>query len=382
MSRPRLLFYVQHLLGIGHLRRAATLTRAIQAAGVDVTLVSGGGPIPGLNIGDAKLVQLPPTRAGDPNFNALVDEAGREVDDEWRRRRTEMLLDTWHALQPQVLMFEMFPFGRRQMRFEIVPLLQAVKAEPRRPAVISSVRDVLVAKRKPERLEEMLETVEDYFDHVVVHGDPNLIRFDETFPPARRIAEKLSYTGYVVDGETRLKGGGGGSVVVSAGSGAVGADLLRAAIEARPMTKARDEPWRILAGITMREDAFEDIRRRAGPGILVERARDDFQALLNDCRVSISQAGYNTMMDIVHAGCRAVVVPYASGEETEQTLRAHRFAEKGALQIVEEAALTPARLAAAVDAALVGAGFSAEGIDIAGARTTAALVHNWADRAG
>ncbi len=382
MSRPRLLFYVQHLLGIGHLRRAATLTRAIQAAGVDVTLVSGGSPIPGLNVGDAELVQLPPTRAGDPNFNALVDEAGREVDDEWRRRRTEMLLDTWRQRQPQVLMFEMFPFGRRQMRFEIIPLLQTAKAEPRPPVVLSSVRDVLVAKRKPERLEEMLETVEGYFDHVVIHGDPNLIRFDETFPPARRIADKLSYTGYVIDGEGKPKANGRDSVVVSAGSGAVGADLLRAAIAARPMTRARDATWHILAGITMRDEDFGGILGSAGPGIQVERARSDFQALLNDCRVSISQAGYNTMMDIVQAGCRAVVVPYASGEETEQTLRAHRLAEKGALHIVEEAALTPTKLAAAVDAALLGDGFSADGIDTSGAETTADLVRNWVGRAG
>ena len=29
MSRRRVFFYVQHLLGIGHLRRAATITRAM-----------------------------------------------------------------------------------------------------------------------------------------------------------------------------------------------------------------------------------------------------------------------------------------------------------------------------------------------------------------
>ena len=38
----RVFFYVQHLLGIGHLRRAATLARAMAAGGFDVLLVSGG----------------------------------------------------------------------------------------------------------------------------------------------------------------------------------------------------------------------------------------------------------------------------------------------------------------------------------------------------
>ena len=41
----RVFFYVQHLLGIGHLRRAATLARALAAGGFDVLLVSGGAPV-------------------------------------------------------------------------------------------------------------------------------------------------------------------------------------------------------------------------------------------------------------------------------------------------------------------------------------------------
>src|SRR5207302_1427876 len=60
----RVFFYVQHLLGIGHLRRAATLARAMAAAGLDVLLVSGGAPVP-LDIGRARLRQLPPVRARD-----------------------------------------------------------------------------------------------------------------------------------------------------------------------------------------------------------------------------------------------------------------------------------------------------------------------------
>ncbi len=45
MSSARVFFYVQHLLGIGHQRRDATLTRAMQDAGLDhdEVLVSAGG---------------------------------------------------------------------------------------------------------------------------------------------------------------------------------------------------------------------------------------------------------------------------------------------------------------------------------------------------
>ena len=55
----RVFFYVQHLLGIGHLRRAAVLARALAAGGFDVLLVSGGAPVR-LDVGRARRHQLPP----------------------------------------------------------------------------------------------------------------------------------------------------------------------------------------------------------------------------------------------------------------------------------------------------------------------------------
>jgi predicted glycosyltransferase len=61
----RVLFYVQHLLGIGHLKRAATLARGLAADGLEVTLVSGGFPVPELDTGGARFVQLDPVRATD-----------------------------------------------------------------------------------------------------------------------------------------------------------------------------------------------------------------------------------------------------------------------------------------------------------------------------
>ena len=47
MAALRVLVYVQHLLGIGHLKRAATLARALAAQGMQVTLTSGGPAVPG-----------------------------------------------------------------------------------------------------------------------------------------------------------------------------------------------------------------------------------------------------------------------------------------------------------------------------------------------
>ena len=82
----RVLIHVQHLLGIGHLRRAALLARGLSAAGMDVVVVSGGMPVARLDIGTARLVQLPPARSADETFKVLLDEHGRPIDDAWRAR--------------------------------------------------------------------------------------------------------------------------------------------------------------------------------------------------------------------------------------------------------------------------------------------------------
>lgn len=380
----RVLFYVQHLLGIGHLKRAATLARGLAADGLDVTLVSGGFPVPGLDIGGARFVQLPPVRATDLYFKVLVDENGTEIDDAWRARRRDALLDLWRRTKPHLLMLELYPFGRRQMRFELTPLLEEASTAPERPVIVSSVRDILVAAPKPERNVEMVEQVERYFDHVLVHGDPDLIPFDRTFPLAARIADRLHPTGYVVD-RARPKdphGPGAGEVVVSAGGGAVGQHLLETATRARPLSAARDLPWRVLVGVNLPEEAFQDLVRLGGPGVTVERARGDFAELLARCRLSISQGGYNTVMEVMSAGCRAVVVPYAGGLETEQTLRAELLAARGAFAVLPESELGPEALAAKIDEALTMPPPAEARLDMNGLAVTRQLVARWVAEVG
>jgi len=377
----RVLFYVQHLLGIGHLRRAATLTRAMADRGLHVTIVSGGEDIPGLDIGSAEFVQLPPTRATDLFFKELVDDNNRPIDGDWKNRRAEALLTAYRAANAHLIMFELFPFGRRQMRFEIDPVLLDAIASKHRPVVVSSVRDILVAQKKPERNDEMFERVRDFFDYVLVHGDEDLIPFDRTFPLAERIRDKIHYTGYVVDQTGRgtiNTGQGSGEVIVSAGGGAVGADLLKTAIAARPLSTMSSRTWRILVGVTVNQAAFDDLASMGRPGIIVERSRPDFTALVTNAALSISQGGYNTVMEVLNAGTRAVIVPYAGGAETEQTLRAKELARRTSIEVVAEQSLSPQTLAAAVDTASRGHPPENSMLNTNGAANGAAIIADWA----
>ena len=381
MTAPRVFFWVQHLLGIGHLKRTATLARAFRRAGMEVVIVSGGHAVPGLDIADARLIQLPAVRAADKYFKILVDENDREIDDAFRDRRRDLLLDAWRAESPDVLITELFPFGRRQLRHELLPLLQEARTARRgdkTALVVSSVRDILVEPPKPERVAEMLERVETYYDRVLIHGDPTLIPFDETFAHADRIAHLVSYTGYVVDTPRRTPGGPGtDEVIVSAGGGAVSEELFRAAMAARRATGLADRTWRILAGHALAQATFDALAAEAPPGVIVERARPDFTTLMANCALSISQGGYNTVMEMMAARTRGVIVPYAGGLETEQTLRARLLENRGGIRSLPEDALSPARLAAAVDEALAAPPPDASGLNTGGADASAVLVAGW-----
>ncbi len=345
----RVLFYCQHLLGIGHLRRAVTLARGLAAGGLDVVLVSGGEHVPNLELGGLKFEQLDPVRAVDKFFKVLVDAQGNVIDDAFKARRRDRLLKLFADYRPDMVLTEMFPFGRRQLRFELLPLLDAARAAGAK--IASSVRDILVAAPKPERIEEMVGLIETYYDAVLVHSDPRLIAFDRTFAPARRFADRLRYTGYVVEGGVpdRSPGAPGhGEVLVSAGGGAVSEPLLEAALGAKRHTALAGRRWRLLVGHNLPQDRFARLQGMADAATIVERARPDFTTLLANAALSISQGGYNTVMETIKFGHRAVVAPYAGGLETEQTLRAALLAERGLIHIVDEKTLSADSLAEAV----------------------------------
>lgn len=370
------MIWTQHLLGIGHLKRAAVLARATSAAGADVTLVSGGFPVSGLDIGGSKLVQLPPLRAMDSSFSGLATQDGKPPDPAFLHARMNHLLSVFAQLQPDVLVTEMYPFGRRQLAFELEPLLEAARARDH-CAVICSVRDILTAKKKRARYDEMADAVLAYYDAVLVHGDPTLIPFETTFPAMARIAHLIRYTGYVRERNIDAPHTGDApdyEVVVSAGGGAVGDVLLAAALKARPESTLASSRWLLLAGETRSDDEIAQLRSQAPNGVDIERSRADFQHVLKHARVSISQAGYNTAMDIMNTRVRAVLVPFVGDGETEQTTRATRMSQRGLAQVVAEQELSGASLAKAIDRALLAPAPPDNMINCDGADASAALI--------
>jgi predicted glycosyltransferase len=371
----RVLFYVQHLLGIGHLRRAAALARALAAADFDVLLVSGGAPVANLGLGGARLHQLPPLRAADETLRDLARLDGSPLDEAFQHQRAATLLGLLAAQAPDIVLTEQFPFGRTRLRFELLPLLEAANAASKRPLIACSVRDV-VRRASPDRVAETEAILARFFDAVLIHGDGRLVPFDRSFAGWERIKDRAFYTGYVSERDMvqqGMRGTGKDEVVVSVGGGAVGAPLLKAAIGARAHTALADRTWRLLLGENLPAAERE---RLAGEGIVVEPARPDFTSLLANATLAISQAGYNTTIETLCCADRAVLVPFATDRETEQADRARVLAERGMIAMVPPSALSPQSLADAVARALAGPSLkSFPPCDVNGGPATAGLLH-------
>ncbi len=366
----RVLIAVTHLLGAGHLTRAAALARALAAAGHAVTLASGGAPAPLVRLDGVRLVQLEPLHVRGTAFSDLRDAAGEEAAPALLARRRDTLLEALRASAPDILVTELFPFGRRALADEFLALVAAARAREPRPLILASVRDILVAPGKPERVAQAHARVADLYDAVLVHGDPALATLDASWPVDAGLAARLRYTGYVDEGPAAAPAARAGTLV-SAGSSAAGLDLLATACAA-----ARQRPdlgWRILAGGGVPEAAFRRLRTGLAPGML-ERARPDYRALLARSAVSVSACGYNTAVDLLATGTRAVLVPFEAGRETEQRLRAERLAARGLARILPEAALDPASLIAAVESVRTGPEPPAHGIRLDGAARSVALM--------
>lgn len=295
---------------------------------------------------------LPPVKAGLAGFAALVTPDGTPFDATMQAGRRDRLLTLLDAVAPDILLLETYPFGRRAMRFELEPLLKAAACRHPRPLVASSIRDILQEARRPGRDAEVVAAVLAQFDCVLVHGDPRFARLEDSFPLAPEIADRLAYTGLVgprVDPGATLPPGERADVIVSVGGGAVGAALIRVALAARPLSRLAEASWLVLTGPNLPDGTAP----RPEAGVAVRPFVSDLPLRLRHARLSLSQAGYNTVADLLEApGCRAVLVPHVGDGETEQTRRAALLERAGVASVVAAQGLTPARLAAVMDAAL------------------------------
>jgi len=365
----RVMIVVTHLLGTGHLARALTLAHTFAAAGDDVSVVSGGVAVPHFDASGLRFVQLPALRSDGTDFTRLLDEDGTEADAAYRQGRITVLLDALREVRPDVLITELFPFGRRNLRDEFGALLQAAK-DVKTPLVLSSVRDILAPPSKQAKAAFAVDMIAAYYDRVLVHSDPTLVPLELSWPVSDILRPKLVYTGFVAPPPPRLSAEAQGDILVSAGGGSVGEAVFIAACAAARQLGSLN--WRLLVGGS--DDRRATLAKHAPENVIVQAPRPDFRDMLAGAAASVSMCGYNTAMDILQTGVPAVLVPFDDGGEVEQGLRAKALASLQAVEVLAQSDLTAESLVTALRNVRNAPHRPAKSDGMSGAETTVRIV--------
>ena len=364
----RIFFYCQHVLGIGHLVRSAEIVREL-SRDFQVLLVSGGEKPDGFRFPeheDIEVLQLPPLKTSPDFANLQVCGSGRSLE-EIKTLRSTILLEAFAKFRPHAIVTELFPFGRKHFSFELLPLLEHSRQQRPKPLVVSSVRDILVTKNDQEEFEQRVcDLVNAFYDLILVHGDQNFQTLDETFSRVSDLDRPVVYTGYVVRHNrpnvadaARLPSPEHGqpAIVVSNGSGQylTGQMLLESVLHAARLLQSRiPHAFHVFAGPLMPEEAYGRLQALAceSSNVKLSRFTPDLGAVLKRAELSVSMGGYNTMMDVLSSGVRALVYPVTSNGDQEQIVRAESLATRGVIDVIRTEELAPQELARKLEGAL------------------------------
>jgi predicted glycosyltransferase len=253
---------------------------------------------------------------------------------------------------------------------------------------VCSLRDILVEKRDPAAYEErVLTKLNGFFDLLLVHSDPNIIRLDETFARAEDIRIPVVHTGFVAP---RLEPNAGFAlrrelglssaqslIVASAGGGRSGFPLLNCVLDAARMLR-RTRPLRVelFAGPFMDPAEYEKLTVKAEDDVRVRRFTGRFLDYLSAADLSVSLAGYNTCMNLLVTRVPCLVHPYS--RQQEQPLRVQRLQSFIPMRIVKTWDLEPHRLKAQMEQMLAAPRtLAAPAPDVDGSGTTAKYLTRW-----
>ena len=378
----KIFLYCQHVLGMGHFFRALEICSALKEH--DVVLVTGGSPVDAQFPDHVREIRLPPLMM-DSSFKGIYSpESGKSVEGA-KSERKAFLHRYFKDEKPDLFIVELYPFGRKAFRFELDPLLEDIKYGRLPPCkVVCSLRDILVEKEDVDAYEtRVVKTLNRYFDALLIHSDPEVLRLDSTFSRVRELSIPVYYTGFVSampdnaavlrykemkskdsmapndtmcncamacndvmapkdssfeDVFSSIK-----TITASVGGGSVGHELLFAVVQAVELMNRSDIRLNVFTGPFMDEAHVASLKQHNCSNITIERFSSDFLNGLAASDLSISMAGYNTCMNILAAGVPALVWPF--GENREQRLRAELFSRNYPIEILTNNDLTPSTLA-------------------------------------
>jgi predicted glycosyltransferase len=354
----RLMFYCQHILGMGHLVRSMEIVRGL-TQDFQVCFINGGEIIQGFEIpAGVEVVNLPAIKT-DSEFRALqavdsdLDLAAVEA------IRRDQLLQVYQQFQPDVLMIELFPFGRRKFSFELIPLLDAIQADGRKTKVVCSLRDIVVTKQNREKHEQKVCTlINQYFDLLLIHGDPKFQPIEETFSRINDLKCPVYYTGYVVQPqpvESAILPIQEPMILATIGGGRFGHELLDAVVAAAPTLETLiPHQIQIFTGPFYLEEKLQALQEKAKDyrNLRIDRYTPNLLQYMKRADLSISMSGYNTTLNVLTTGVKAMLMAFTGNDDQEQRMRSEKLAAMDLVTTIQPEDLAVDRFVALIQTCL------------------------------
>ena len=321
---PTILYYCQHLSGVGHYVRSYEIARSLSQS-FTVYWVEGGKYVPRPLCKELNVIYIPPiTRDNGGNIVGLHGDVGIES---IFSKRLNILLDFVKNNHIDLLIIEYYPFSKWELSIELEPLICAVRSN--KGLVICSIRDIIHQTRfenKPnnEYIKTVIYKLNSNFDAVLVHSDPNFIRLQESFKSIEKIKVPIYYTGivsekfnqssFISSQQFNLSTFNIPYVVVSAGGSNGGMELITSVIDLWQDHAISQNRLLVICSMHTRQIknllSKKAIYKESKNTIKVLPFREDFLEILSRCSLSISQCGYNTAANIIETGVNAIIHPH------------------------------------------------------------------------
>ncbi|AFZ01138.1 glycosyltransferase family protein [Calothrix sp. PCC 6303] len=350
----KLMFYCQHILGMGHLVRSMEIVRGLIPE-FQVCFINGGEVIQEFPFPDGiEVINLPAIKT-DSEFQSLqvVDTSFTLA--EVQEIRKNKLLEIFNQFQPDIFMIELFPFGRGKFKFELIPLLEQAKASKKPVKVVSSLRDIVVTKsNRVDYEEKVCKLMNKYFDLLLIHGDPKFYPLAETFTRLADIRCQISYTGFVVQKppinpilnseEQAIIESDNPLILVSVGGGRFGHELIDCVVASAPILAQKiPHHIQVFTGPFISPEKLDNWQNLTAnhENISVSCYTTNLLSYMQKADLSISMSGYNTTLNIMTIGVKAMILPFTGNDDQEQQMRAEKLEKLGVVKMIQPQELQP-----------------------------------------
>jgi len=344
-SSPKIVLYSHDTFGMGNIRRTLLLSQEFMTEypGASILIITGSPMIHAFRIPTGiDYIKLP-----------CVDRFAAEqyaprylcgCSEEVKQTREVILRESVLRFNPDLMVVDKRASG---IDGELLPTLHALRQYGRHTKLVLGVRDIL---DEPERTRTVLagngsfEVIDEFYDQVWIYGSKEIFDTAKEYGFPESIRRKTFYCGYLKRPTVAAgRKEGPPRVLITTGGGGDGSDIIEAYLTGLS-TLPRNVALRttVIFGPQMPEVRRAELLRHFY--YLADVEFLEFEADITnryaESDVVVSQAGYNTVCELLSFSRRAILVP-RSKPVREQLIRARLMAQRGFFECIEPQDLTP-----------------------------------------